>query len=171
MKSQLEIDIEVSIKMMIILAITFAAWIILSQPAFAEDYQFMYVNVSEESHLNLRSHSGYGSIEARMPRGMKVKVVGVHDGWAKIVDAGEGGGYASINYLSDEPPADPAEYIVSGNGRVHVRRAPFGKHERWLHPGDKVTVFGMISSEGERWALIDDGYVMASYLQKAEVRK
>lgn len=66
MKSQREIDIEVSIKMMIILAITFAAWIILSQPAFAEDYQFMYINVSEESHLNLRSHPGYGSIEARI---------------------------------------------------------------------------------------------------------
>jgi len=171
MKSQRQIDIEVSIKMLICLAVFFISWFIIHPTAYGEECQIMYVNVQEDSHLNLRSHPVNGNIEAKLSRGTPVKVVDIKDGWAKIVGAGEGGGYASINYLSYAPPADPADYVVIGNGRVHIRKEPNGKHVEWLHPGDCVSVFGMVSSGGERWAMIDEGYVMAYYLKKAEVNE
>lgn len=66
---------------------------------------FMYVNVN--TNLNVRSGPGTSNeVIGSFPRGARVDVLEISDGWAKIVfaEGAEGVGYVSAAYLSETQP-------------------------------------------------------------------
>ena len=91
-----------------------------------------------------------------------VAVLEMAEGWARVradIEAGEG--YVSLAYLTDEL-SEPADYTVTGTGRVRVRTSPGGDPSgQYVHPGDHVTVTGWL----DRWANIGAGWVSGEYLE------
>lgn len=142
-----------------------ALWI-LAPPAMAEDPTTMYVLVEEGSCLRVHERASMGSgVCMRLDRGDELTVYDVDKyGWAEISRAGDPG-YCRIEYLSDQPPTDPVEYVTNA-GKVNVRKTPGGDMVRKLERGETVTVTGwMTDKDGTAWANIGEGYVMAEFLE------
>lgn len=145
-----------------------ALWV-LAPPAMAEEPTTMYVLVEEGSCLRVHERASMGSgVCMRLDRGDELTVYDVDKyGWAEISRAGDPG-YCRIEYLSNQPPTDPTEYVTNA-GKVNVRKTPGGDMVRKLERGETVTVTGwMTDKDGTEWANIGDGYVMAEFLEASE---
>lgn len=138
------------------------------QPAATEGSQTLYALVQADSCLNVRERPDLGAgVTLRLSRGDAVCLCGiVSGGWAQIDRAGDPG-YCRIEYLTDAPPADPVEATVTLPG-VRVRSLPQGKVIRKLRKGDNVSVLGWVpDADGNRWANIGDGFVLAACLSQS----
>lgn len=118
--------------------------------------------------LNIRSKPWIGAeIVGMLFNGDSVEVVSISDGWALIEAAIEaGGGYVSMDYLNCAPDK-VGMYMVDAGGRVRVRKEPNGERVRWLEAGAMVEVVRWQDSNGELWAFVGDGYVLADCLMEA----
>ena len=122
----------------------------------------IYVSQNVSSYLRGRdSASLKGSVEARFYAGDCLEVVEFADDWTRV-KGGEGGTvWVCAEYTTSvEPSGDPTVYVVTGNGRVHVRNSPEGDHVRWAEIGETVSVYEIVDG----WAKIEDGYINADYL-------
>ncbi len=143
-------------------ALLFAAAIMI--PAYADTGTPMYVCVREGSTLNARAEPVDGRVEMRLERGDEIDCVRIADGWAEVLVGGTERLYVAAEYLSSAPPEAPAQYTVTANGRVRVRKEPGGETAAWVHPGDAVTVYAWREDGAGNWARVDGGYIMADYL-------
>lgn len=128
-----------------------------------------YVLVDADSVLNVRMHPNLSAdVVFRMERGETLSVDQLDgDGWAEVSRAGDFG-YCRIEYLSEEPPADPQPYTAT-IGKLRVRALPGGEPVRKLRKGEAVVVLSWLhDADGTLWARITDGYVMAAYLAPAD---
>lgn len=86
------------------------------------------------------------------------------NGYLHVIDlaAEEDEGWISTRYIVyDEPAAINGPMVITGNGRVAVRKWIGGKIIRWLQPGDGVHVYWM----SEEWAVTDRGYIRSEFLE------
>ena len=139
-----------------------------------------YVNVSKNSHLNLRSSSSNGSnVLAKLKSGTVVEVLSVESGWAKIkVDGKEG--FVSKKYLSNTAivttnnpaPAKPVKsttLYVKVDSRLNLRSdtSTTSNIIARLENGTAVEVYSMENG----WARVKvdgkEGYLSTSYLFEA----
>ena len=139
-----------------------------------------YVNVSKNSHLNLRSSSSNGSnVLAKLKSGTVVEVLSVESGWAKIkVDGKEG--FVSKKYLSNTAivttnnpaPAKPVKsttLYVKVDSRLNLRSdtSTTSNIIARLENGTAVEVYSIENG----WARVKvdgkEGYLSTSYLFEA----
>ena len=135
------------------------------KPASAEQQTItMYCIVSPGSVLNVRfSPEPNAHKEAYLERGDEVEVYYIKDGWACIKWGDTL--YCKAEFLSYEPPMTPTQYTVTGSGRVRIRSSPGGDFVQWAHPGDQLVVHAFVMRDGQEWALVQQGAIMAEYLQ------
>ena len=124
----------------------------------------MWVVVGEDSELNMRfKPTRDSSREGSLYHGQAVEVYEIRKGWATINYCGDIL-YCSADYLSSEPPMEPASYYIVSSGRVRIRTSPNGKLVKWARPNEKLTVTGWQEVDDVRWAVTTKGYIMAEYL-------
>jgi uncharacterized protein YgiM (DUF1202 family) len=141
------------------------ACLMLAAPAALADERAAYVLVEVGSVLNVRTHPRLkAEVLFVMERGEALIVDDVRqDGWAEVSRAGDFG-YCRIEYLSDEPPADPQPYTTTA-GKLRLRQLPNGDTVRKLGKGKQVMVTGWFTdADGVQWAKVDGGYIDADYL-------
>lgn len=152
----------------IVAFVVLAALMVLA--AKLAEAETMWVDVAPGSHLNARSKPRTGAIEAKLERGWAVEVVETRDGWAAITGWGECGTcWVDARYLSEEAPQDPTPCdpvrMRTNADKVRLRAYPGGQVLRRLEKGAAVTVTGWVTHEGETWAQVDGGYMMAEFLE------
>lgn len=145
------------------------AVLLIVSAANAEEVQAptgMVVFVAEGSWLNIRERpSGDAPVTIRMELGDALDVYAVDaNGWAEIGRAGDSG-YCRVEYLLDSLPSEPIDYVATVN-HLRVRKLPCDQSiaVRKLHKGATVSVLGFVTIDGERWARVVDGFIMAGYL-------
>lgn len=145
--------------------IALLAFVMLAAPyAHAEEHT-AYVLVDADSVLNVRTNPSLGAdVLFVMERGETLTVDAVQDGgWAEVSRAGDFG-YCRIEYLSDEPPAEPTAYTTTV-GKLRLRKAPGGDTVRKLKKGVQVMVCGWFTdADGVTWAKVEGGYIDAEFL-------
>jgi len=149
------------------------ALLLIVSAANAEEEQSptgMVVYVAEESWLNIRERpSGDAPVTIRMERGDALDVYSVDkNGWAEIGRAGDSG-YCRVEYLLDTLPSELVEYTTTVN-HLRVRKLPsdHAMAVRKLRKGATVSVLGFVTMDGERWARVESGFIMAGYLSAVE---
>ncbi len=131
-----------------------------------EQGRTMYVVVSENSRLNVRTKPDkHSEVAAALFNGDTILVFEVKGGWARTNSAGEWSeGWVSIDYLTSDPDFEPTSMCVKSNGRVRVRKTPGGEVARYIKNGQNVTV----TLWNGNWAKIDGGWVDGAYLAEIE---
>lgn len=161
-------------------AVKIAAFALLTTALFAPAKdaaaQIMYVHVEPDSYLNARSKPRTGDIEAKLDRGQAVDVTEIRAGWATIVGWGETWiCYVDADYLSENPieepiPCDPTEMRTTAE-KVRLRACPGGRVVRRLKKGSTVTVVGWVMDGKTLWAELEDGFIMAKFLEAMKCPK
>lgn len=159
------LDIIIRVVLCVLLMAVALLWMIVFEPAWAEEGKTLYVTVEAGSYLKLRDSPRDGDLRVRMERGEAVTLIEAKGDWAYVA-CGSEYGWASREYLSTVPPADgPQSAEIISNGRVALRDKPDGSRLKWLHPGDPVIVYGWLDGAGASWARVDGGYVDADYIK------
>ncbi len=105
----------------------------------------------------------------KLRAGDAVVAIGYQGGWT-LVDAPveAGTGWVKSEYLTTSTE-DYGQYINSSGGMVRIRDGIGGAKIGKLKAGKQVNVTAWaVDMDGETWAFIGTGYVMAKYLSKVE---
>ena len=125
-----------------------------------------YVLVDAGSWLNIRERpAAHADVVIRMERGEALQVYAIDaDGWAEVARAGDAG-YCRVEYLCDTMPEAPVEYAAAAD-KLRVRDLPNAKATTVakLRKGDQVTVLAFLTCDGQKWARVASGFIMADYL-------
>ena len=149
--------------------------VLLFGVCMAEDYDeyegcdVYYVVCNPMSCVNLRTKASRGSsVIAWLPFGLEVRVDKETKGFCHLVGliGEETSGWVSKKFLDIWEPMDDVEgmYRVISDGRLAVRNGINGKVKEWLKPGEEIKVLAMTA----KWAIVDDGFVKAEYLEEIE---
>ncbi|MDL2318095.1 SH3 domain-containing protein [Eubacteriales bacterium OttesenSCG-928-A19] len=145
-----------------------------------------YVATSSTSYLNVREQPNTDSkIVTTLDRGTALPATGEKSGlWIEVQTESRNithhsdgtrteseplKGWVMISMLSLEQPYSNKTGTITGDGRVRLRTDPDGDFQKWVHPGDSVSVLAVIEINEARWYRIrhgeDRGWVMADYLE------
>ncbi|MEA4928567.1 MAG: SH3 domain-containing protein [Candidatus Limiplasma sp.] len=134
-------------------------------PALA-DAQYV---VTVRDTCNVREEPGTESVDAGdLYAGDVVTGTDYRDGWVLVlapVEAGSGWVRADLLTLDGVPTG---RYTNATGGRVHLRRAPDGKHAGWLEAGRGVDVIRWCDVGGTAWACTSGGYIRGDCLEAAD---
>lgn len=121
-------------------------------------------------NLNIRERpllksKAVGSLEASD----RVVAIGYDGGWTLVEAPVEAGaGWVKSEFLTTSTDGY-GDYANSSGGRVRLRNGVGGESLGWLPAGKRVTVSAWAEDmNGEHWAYVGKGYVMAQYLSKVE---
>lgn len=75
--------------------------------------------------------------------------------------------YVSVHYFEIE---EDGAYVVTGNGRVRMRKSPQGSTDGFIRPGERVRVMAWrYGEDGSLWARCTGGrYISADYLSPVQ---
>jgi len=139
----------------------------IGAPALTEDAGQLFSVQITSGTLNIRDSPDLsGEVVGWLYPDDPVEVIGFSGGWAHVVAAVEAGvGWVKSEYLTTKPGIG-GEYANDSGGRVRVRCGVGGKAIGWIKAGKIVTVTSWAEDdEGQEWAFIGEGYVLAQYLR------
>ena len=122
-----------------------------------------------DSYLNIREEPKKGAnICGWLYLGDRVETDGkVKNGYLHIIRASTetGDGWVAARYLMEIPPkVQTVTGTIESKSRVAARSQPGGKRNRWMKPGDKVTVYAF----GSEWTVTDRGFIRSEFVAIGE---
>lgn len=131
-----------------------------------------YVLVGHGQTVNVRRAPSADSDRlCTFERGRVVTIDRVVDGYAHVALAlNNTGGWIDIRFLSSEKPEEleTGAFLVTAN-KTRVRTKPNGEVKKRLDKGATVEVFEWLEADGELWAKVSGGYILADLLEKETV--
>lgn len=116
-----------------------------------------YLNIREQPKKD-------ANIEGWLFLGDQVETDGkTKNGFTHIINASteSGDGWVASRYLMEIPvKVATVTGWIDCNGRVAARQQPGGKRNRWMYPGDEVTVYAY----GAEWTLTNKGFIRSEYV-------
>lgn len=86
-----------------------------------------------------------------------------HNGYCHITGATteSGEGWVARAYIVTDPPqVETVAAWVDSDGRVACRRAIGGNRRKWLHGGDRLTLY----ASSAEWSITSEGFVQTEYI-------
>jgi hypothetical protein len=122
-----------------------------------------------DSYLNIREKpKKTANIGGWLYLGDRVETDGkMQNGYLHIVNASteSGDGWVAARYLmEDQPTVETVSGVIDSKGRVAARIQPDGKRNRWMKPGDVITIY----AHGSEWAVTNRGFIKSEYIAIGE---
>lgn len=130
----------------------------------------LYVVQISSGVLNIREEPTLESPDAGdLYAGDTVVATGYESGWTRIESSVEvASGWVKSEYLTTSTEGY-GQYANTSGGNVRIRDGIGGEKTGKVEAGKQVTVSAWgVDADGETWAFIGNGYVMAKYLSKVE---
>jgi hypothetical protein len=122
-----------------------------------------------DSYLNIREKpKKTANIGGWLYLGDRVETDGkMQNGYLHIVNASteSGDGWVAARYLmEDQPTVETVSGVIDSKGRVAARIQPDGKRNRWMKPGDVITIY----AHGSEWTVTNRGFIKSEYIAIGE---
>ena len=123
-----------------------------------------WVMCQPDSFVNIRESPGKGGrVVGYLELGDAIQTGGRRNGYCHITGATteSGEGWVARGYIvTDCPQVETVAAWVDSDGRVACRRAIGGNRRKWLHGGDRLTLY----ASSAEWSITSEGFIQTEYI-------